>query len=64
MPDISPVYIRVMADDTSVSVREFRANLAAFLARANAGEEITITRAGRIDATLGPPALEQETDDD
>jgi prevent-host-death family protein len=51
-----------MADDTSVSVREFRANLARYLERANRGEMIVITRAGRVDAQLGPP--EETTDDD
>jgi prevent-host-death family protein len=37
-----------------VSVREFRSRLAEYLERANGGEEIVITRAGRPDAQLGP----------
>ena len=51
-----------MADET-VSVRQFRARLSELLARANAGETITVTRAGRIDAELGPPTLEENDDD-
>jgi prevent-host-death family protein len=47
-----------MADDTGVSVREFRANLAQYLERANKGEVITITRGGRLDAQLGPVDVE------
>ena len=55
----------VMADeDTTVSVRELRHNLAAYLARANAGERFTVTRAGRVDAELGPPTLEENDDRD
>jgi len=38
----------------TVSVREFRHNLASYLERAHLGEEIVITRAGRVDAQLGP----------
>jgi prevent-host-death family protein len=38
----------------TVSVREFRHNLASYLERAHSGEEIVITRAGRVDAQLGP----------
>ena len=55
-------YSPVMADET-VSVRQFRARLSELLARANAGETITVTRAGRIDAELGPPTLEENDDD-
>jgi prevent-host-death family protein len=47
-------YSRLMADEDAVSVREFRANLALYLERANRGETITITRAGRVDCQLGP----------
>ena len=57
------VYTPVVADDTSVSVREFRANLADYLRRANAGETITVTRAGRVDAELGPPTFEETSSD-
>jgi antitoxin (DNA-binding transcriptional repressor) of toxin-antitoxin stability system len=53
----------VVADDTSVSVRELRSNLSRYLARANAGETITVTRAGRVDAELGPPTVEETTSD-
>jgi hypothetical protein len=56
--------VRVMADDTTVSVRELRHNLAAYLARANAGERFTVTRAGRVDAELGPPTPEESDDRD
>lgn len=38
----------------TVSVRELRENLAHFLELANAGQTIVITRAGRLDAQLGP----------
>lgn len=37
-----------------VSVRELRANLADYLRRAHEGEAIVVTRAGRLDAQLGP----------
>jgi prevent-host-death family protein len=43
-----------MADDDVVSVRRFRAGLADYLRRAHEGEVIVITRAGRLDAQLGP----------
>jgi antitoxin (DNA-binding transcriptional repressor) of toxin-antitoxin stability system len=56
-------YGPVVADDTSVSVRELRSNLSRYLARANAGETITVTRAGRVDAELGPPTVEETTSD-
>jgi prevent-host-death family protein len=39
-----------------------RANLATYLRRAHEGEMIVITRAGRVDAQLGP--AERPGDDD
>jgi prevent-host-death family protein len=45
----------------TVSVREFRGNLASFLERAHEGERIVITRAGRVDAWLVPPELEERS---
>lgn len=47
------MYTVVVADAT-VNATEFRANLAHYLERAHAGETITITRAGRPDAVVGP----------
>ena len=37
-----------------VGMREFRANMSAFLRRAQAGERVTVTVDGRPIATLGP----------
>ncbi len=51
----TPVYTRVMAE--TVSVRELRQRLAAYLERAHGGETIVVTRAGRVDAQLGPVEL-------
>jgi prevent-host-death family protein len=49
-------------ENEQVSVRELRARLSEYLGRAHGGERITITRAGRIDAVLGPIET-KETDD-
>jgi prevent-host-death family protein len=45
-----------------VPAKEFRLRLAEYLDAARAGEEIVITRGGRLTAKLGPP--EKETSDD
>jgi prevent-host-death family protein len=45
-------YARVMAE--MVSVRELRSRLSTYLERAHDGETIVVTRAGRVDAQLGP----------
>lgn len=47
------VYTSAVSDET-VNTTELRANLAHYLQRANAGETIVVTRAGRPDAQLGP----------
>jgi prevent-host-death family protein len=39
-------------------MREFRANMAAFLRRAQAGERVTVTVDGRPVATLGPASAD------
>jgi prevent-host-death family protein len=39
-----------------VSVREFRAHLARYLAVAEAGGQVAVTSRGRVVARLGPPA--------
>ncbi len=49
----TPVYAQGMADTaTTVSTREFRQNLARCLARAAAGEPVTVTRHGRPDVVV------------
>jgi prevent-host-death family protein len=45
----------------TVSVRELRHKLASYLERAHLGEEIVVTRAGRVDALLGPVPPDIET---
>lgn len=40
---------------TRIPTDHLRANLAAVLARAEAGERIEVTRKGRVVAVLGPP---------
>jgi prevent-host-death family protein len=41
--------------ETQVSVREFRAHLSRYLARAEAGGRIAVTSRGKVVARLGPP---------
>jgi prevent-host-death family protein len=48
----------------TVSVRALRQHLAAYLERANGGEVITITRAGRVDAQLVAPGVESAVSDE
>ena len=51
----------VAGADASVSVREFRAHLADHLARAAAGEPVTVSRHGRPDVVVGPlPSASKE----
>jgi prevent-host-death family protein len=45
----------VAGGDASVSVRELGAHLADHVARAAAGETVTVTRQGRPDVVVGPP---------
>ena len=45
----------------TVNATQLRANLAHYLARAGAGEEVAITSRGRIVARLVPAALNQQT---
>ncbi|MGD9753596.1 MAG: type II toxin-antitoxin system Phd/YefM family antitoxin [Acidimicrobiia bacterium] len=42
-------------DHMDVAVRELKAKLSAYLARASAGEVLTVTDRGRPIAVLGPP---------
>lgn len=42
---------------TRIPAVHLRANLAAYLARATAGERFEVTRKGRVVAVLGPPEV-------
>jgi prevent-host-death family protein len=44
-----------MTDDTSVSVREFRANLPGLLRKVRQGESIVVTSHGQVVARVVPP---------
>jgi prevent-host-death family protein len=44
-----------MPDDTSVSVREFRANLPGLLRKVRHGESIVVTSRGQVVARVVPP---------